>query len=277
METEYAIRQKRARLKDICGKFVYPWLVGLAKKNKEEKAFPLCLGDYYGNQLDKEVAEAVALLVPFNKNRAKYMTGLHNMLGDSPWEMVKNRAFLGLMGSQPLFKNLNLTRNTVVNILDWFWDTCYKKRIPLEYVVLGELGVIKPPHEVPLTSVAPVSGLRYKLGVLLAKMTLTDDFGVGMWSYFKPKNVPCPICVKQRKLLRAYYPICGVSLSDKDAGSIIDFIGFEKRIDFLYAYWEYERLAEKYGEELKSQEEKLLRWNNLDAIRFDLFVSCPEE
>ena len=68
-----------------------------------------------------------------------------------------------------------------------------------------------------------------------------------------------------------------MSLSDKDAGSIIDFIGFEKRIDFLYAYWEYERLAEKYGEELKSQEEKLLRWNNLDAIRFDLFVSCPEE
>lgn len=260
------MRQRKARLLDICQGYIYPWLVGLAGRNRKSGNFPLFLGDFYGSPKDKEVAEAAALLFPLEPGRDNYLMRMRNILGDNPRDMVESRAFVNYGGK--LRMSAFHSESVIFNVLDWIWETCCRDKVPLEYVVLGELGYVRPYHMTPLSAVFPLKDMKIKLELLLNKMSPIDGFGTGMWHFLDIGRLPCPMTKDVLKVMKAYFPIeNGMSESPSE---IIKFFGFERQCDFLYSVWEYERLRKQQKKEITAQEKMIHRWYKSARIMVNL-------
>lgn len=249
---DFRLAQRRARIKDLCGRHIYPWLVKLAERNKEQRNFPLFVGDYYDDIKDKEVAEAAALLIPFKDSRDKYLIELHNIIGDSPRKMIENRAFLHLAGKRGILRAPRLSGNAVIRALDWAWETCVRDKIPLEYAILGELGIINRRHTTPADDVFPQKDLKIKMGTLLFKMAAIES----LWDFLDIKDIPCPMTPESVRLAKAYYPIED-GVTNANMPDVIKFFGFKNTSDFMFCVWEYESLRKKYKSVMEHFERKI--------------------
>lgn len=266
---DYRLKQRQARLREMCGKYVYPWIIGLAEKYKQDGIYPLFLGDYYTERLDKETAEVVGLLIPI-RNPAKrdaYITELRNIIGHHPWEMICNRKFLHIAKLSTVLGNQGINGVTLFNLLDWFWEVCCQDKIPLEYVVLGELGIIKRYHKRSIREIIDFKDLNLRLQILLAKMTLCDGFGVGLWNFLPPEDVPCPMLDFVSRFLKSYYLIENGRLDEA-----IDFIGFKKPCDALFASMEYNRQKKENEKSFIAQEMRLKKWYKGCRLRYNFMV-----
>lgn len=262
---DYRLMQRQARIREMCGKYVYPWLKSLADENKRKQDFPLFLSDYYSDPKDKEVAEAVALLLPLGENREKYIIELRNILGDSPRDMVEKRAFFHLANRRGILRAPTLNGNYIINALDWTWETCVKDRIPLEYAVLGELGIINRQHTTPMSSVYPESNAVQKMEFILNKMTMID----GLWHFMEIDNLPCPLTAETMRILKVYYPIENGVTCD-NINSIIRFFGFERPVDFMFCVWEYEKLRKREKDKISAFELSIGKWYKKGAMKPDI-------
>lgn len=269
----YKIQRRQAKLKEICGKHVYPWLRDVGKKFKEFGAFPISLSDYYSDPMDKQIAEFFSLIIPEN-NKQKYITILYNQLGHSLWERIKNRDFLAFSDKGLVFGNTRLSRTKVYGLLDWLWEVCCVERVPLEYVVLGELGIVRRYHSAPLKGLVPTSFMTCRLETILAKMTLRDGFGCGLWHFLPEESLPCPLDEETYKVLSIFYPIKN-DRSREGASRIFSFMGFDRDIDFLYAAWGYLYIKKRNPEAAAAFEKKLNRWFKDLRIRENLKVELP--
>lgn len=272
---DYRTLRRRAKIKEICAKNVYPWLREVGEKFKRFGAYPLCLSDYYKDPMDKQVAEMVSLMIPPN-NRQKLLIHFFNILGDSLWERVKNRNFMEFAREGWISTAVCLNSSLLFNVLDWIWEACCAERVPPEYVILGEMGIITRHHRTPLEHVLPLQEMRYRLELLLAKMTLRDGFGVGLWEFLPEESIPCPFNSENKKVLSTFYPI----QRDMKAGNepnILSFMGFEKQIDFLYSAWGYQYLKKKEPRATSDFEKKLDKWRRSLLIRQNLRVEIPTD
>lgn len=270
----YRLERRKAKLDDVCSKYVYPWLRDVSTKAKAYGAYPLCLCDYYKDPLDKQAAELVCLPLPI-KGREKYIIELHNRFGTSLWDKITKRDFMELTKPGIMMQNPHLNNAVFFNLFDWIWEVCYEERVPFEYVVLGELDIIKPQHSRPLSTVCEIADLRLKLQMILVKMTLKDGYGTGLWEFFQEENLPCPLIESVREALSIFYPICNVK--EELMPEITSFIGFEKQIDFLYAAWGYQRLREAEPEITAAFERRLLGWSKSLMVRYNLKVPIPTD
>ena len=262
---DYRLMQRQARIREMCGKYVYPWLKSLADENKRKQNFPLFLSDYYSDPKDKEVAEAAALLLPLEKNRQKYLIELHNIIGDNPRNMVEKRAFFHLAGKHGILRVPSLNGNALIGVLDWTWETCIRDKIPLEYAILGELGIISRKHATPLADVCPNEDMRLKMELLLCKMTAID----GIWDFMDVENLPCPLTPQTMKILRAYSPIEN-SVTYDNAHNVINFLGFKKQVDFMFCTWEYESVRKKNKKIIDDFEKKIAKWYKMGLIKSNI-------
>lgn len=271
---DLGLKQRRARLYEMCGKNIYPWLVEVGEKVVRRGLFPMNLCDFYTDPVDKEVAGIIDLVMPIN-NKNGYIIETRNMLGGSLWELVKNRNFMFLTENRRILRNSALTTATIFNILDWVWEVTREDKVSLEYAVLGELGITRMFHKSPMAEVVPNKGdLHQKLEILLAKMTLKDGFGVGLWDSVEEESLACPYLPSVRKTLHAFYPISKRVPSDEVA-DIISFFGFKKQIDFLFSSWGYEYVTRHEPQATASFEKTLAKCYRKGYITYNREINIP--
>lgn len=266
---DYRRRQRELRLRELCSRFVYPWLVSLGGYAKDNGIYPLSLSDFYADPRDKEIAAVVEAVLPLSR-RESYITEVKNLLGSGLHERVLHRDFMDFSKNDMILSAMNFRTSQVYNILDWIWSAIVVDRIPLEYAVLGELDIIKRQHSEPLADVMDFTDQHLRLERVLAKMTLKGGYGCGQWDFLEESELPCPWSVEIRKMLKSYCPIPFMSEND-----MADFVGLPRRIDALYVYWGHEWLAQRHGTELEKFQRKLRRWYEPSKLRYDLRV--PEE
>ena len=271
----YRLERKKAKLDEICSKNVYPWLRDVGMKFKDFAAYPLCLSDYYKRPMDKQVAEVVSLLAP-QKGRDKYIMALYRLLGKSPWLKVRRRNFMELSSNKSTLKNPFLKDALIFNLLDWIWEVTCEDKVPLEYAILGELGIIKRHHKTPLKNVIDLSDMRYRLEMVLVKMTLRDGYGTGLWKFLQEEDLPCPLTNDVRKVMSVFYPIIR-GVNEENAPDILSFMGFEKQVDFLYSAWGYQYLRRHEPEATRAFENRLNKWSKSLYVKVNLGVGIPTD
>ena len=270
---DYKLERGKARLEDLCSKNVYPWLREMGEKFKAFGAYPLCLSDYYTDPMDKQVAETVGLLVPPTR-RDSHIMKLRKILGDSPWEKVRQRNFMELAERGRTMGFPFLRDSVLFNFLDWIWDVTCEDRVPLEYAILGELGIINRHHKTPLDSVFIHSDIRYRMEMLLVKMALQDGYGAGLWKFLPEEELPCPLDTETRRILALFYPIRG-GIKEETLNDVLSFLGYEKRVNFLYSAWGYRYLRRHEKESVKKFETKFKwLWKTM-MLRRDMPVDIP--
>lgn len=273
MEVDYRKQQRQTRLREICSKYVYPWLKEVGVKFKAFGAYPLCLSDYYTDSMDKQVAEVVSLMAPLIA-RDKYIMDLHRVLGTSPWNMVRKRDFLELLNDKTLSNSPSFNNRLLFNLLDWVWEVSCQDKVPLEYVILGELDIIKKHHKRSITEVLDSPDLKFKMENVLVKMSLRDGYGVGLWDFLPEDELPYPLDKEMLSVLKAFYPIPNGTKKD-EIPEALSFIGFDKKVDFLYAAWGYQFLRRHEPVATYKFEKKLKMWYNSLYIKYDLFADVP--
>lgn len=270
---DYKLERSKARLEELCSGNIYPWLREVGEKFKAFGAFPLCLSDYYADPMDKQVAEVVGLLVPQTR-RDTHIMKLRKILGDSPWEKVRQRNFMELTNNKLTMGFPFLNDSTLFNFLDWIWDVTCEDRVPLEYAILGELDIINRHHKTPLNDVFIHSDIKYRMEMLLVKMTLQDGYGTGLWQFLQEEDLPCPLNDEMRKILAIFYPVRG-SIKDETIPDVLSFLGYEKRVDFLYSAWGYQYLRRHEKDAVKRFETKFKWWWESMRLRSNLPVNIP--
>ena len=233
---------------------VFKWLIEIGKRFKERGVFPPSLCDFYTSQRDIEVAGIVELLFPDNERKISYILETKKILGASPWEMVRKRVFiyLGLpQNEKAILKNKNITTNTIFNVLDWVWMCAVNHNIPMEHVVKGERGIVRPAHIYPLSDIINVKNLKCRIDRLLAKMCMPDGFGNGMW-HIKEANLEFPLPINKDCFLSAFFKLRGDSDKDtlKRAARILEI----PILEMMYIEWGYEKIKKKHPQEIKRLE-----------------------
>lgn len=270
---DYRLKMREARLREICGRYVYPWLRAVGEKFKAFGAYPLCLSDYYSDPMDKQVAEVVSLVVS-PRNRDRHIMHLHSLLGGSPWEKVRSRDFMELSAGDTLFGVSTEKRHMLFNLLDWIWEVSCEDRVPLEYVILGEMGLIKRHHRRPLSSVIDYADMTLRMENVLVKMSLPDGYGAGLWHFVSHEDLPCPLDASTRRVLKIFYPL-PKGVNGDTLPHVLSFMGFERKVDFIYSAWGYLYLRRHEDEAVRAFEKKLGRWYGSLNVRYDLYADIP--
>ncbi len=252
---DYRKRQRQARLREICGMHVYPWLIELGDYAKENGIYPATFADLYPDPRDKEIAAVIDAMVPKSR-KGSYLMEFRNMLGMSLHDRVRRRDFLHLTDNAPILGAVSLRSSQLFNLLDWIWSVTVQDRVSLEYAVLGELGIIRRMHRMPMSEAMERKDQRYRLEMVLAKMTLRGGYGCGQWDYLEEDELPCPVDAAMKRLLRAYYPIYPVVPPQE----MIDFMGIKKPADMLYVSWGYDWIRKSRPIEVGKLEKKVARW-----------------
>ena len=255
MEIDYRKMQRQARLREMCGMEVYPWLRSLGEYARENAIYPLSLCDLYEEPRDKEIAAVIEALMPMSR-RDSYVTEFRNMLGASLHDRIERRDFMQFATQDTILGALSLKTSQLFNILDWIWSVKVADKVSLEYAVLGELGYIRKYHKMPLVDAMDFSDQRFRLEMSLVKMTLRDGYGCGLWDYLEEDELPCPVNADIKRMLKSYYPI--------DPGAtpqeMIEFIGIKKPVDTLYVYWGYTWAKKLHTKTIENLEKRLKRW-----------------
>ena len=259
------MQQRRRQLRDVGDRFAYPWIMEVGRRYKERGIFPLSLCDYYTTKEDIEIAAIVELLFPYAK-REQYILEVRNILGGNLWDMLKTRSFFKFSDVEYEDKLIlgypKLSVYRLFNVLDWVWGIMVEKRMPLDFALAVQKG-----KKEELEDVVDYKDFRYRYDMLLMKLATADGYGIGIWDRFK--RLSCPINEPMICVLRQFYPIETVTI--KNAQAIIRFLGFKRTIDFLYAYWGYERLRKTMPKEIAHFEQTFP--NRLTTLHKSSFTS----
>lgn len=252
MEIDYKKRQREARLKEICGKHVYPWLISLGGYAKKNGIYPMSFCDLYTDPRDKEIAAVIEIGIPM-KRREQYFTEYRNILGGSLYDKVMKRDFMELSDYDRILGAVLFSTHSLFNILDWVWSVTVESRVPLEHAILGELGITKKRHSLPITQAIDFSDLRYRMEMALAKMTLRDGYGCGLWDFLEEDELPLPVNAGMKRMLRSFYPI----VPPVEPQEMMRFMGIKKPKDMLYVYWGYEWAKKLHTSTVDSLQKKV--------------------
>ena len=263
---DLALRQKELKLKDLCARYVYPWLIELGEKAKKHNIMPLSLSDFYDNPKEIEVAAILDLALPVC-HKDNYVLILKNTLNGNLWEKATTRNFMEFNSTIPIMKKVERFR--VFNIFDWIWSVVERDKVSLEDAILAERGIIERRHKELLSNVVSLGDFEYRLDLLIARMTLN-----GIWATIDKAHLSCPLNSKARNLLRVMYPLTS-KIRPLDENYVIEFIGFKQPIDFMYAYLGYERVRALHPTLVNKFEKKLYKWWS-DKTHYDLWVNLPD-
>lgn len=254
-DKEYRHFQRERQMEGI-GKPVFRWLREIGNRFKDRGIFPPSLCDYYTAREDKETAAVVELLIPNTPKRISYTIELHKILGNSPWKMVRDRDFiyLGLpQNDRSILKNMHITASLIFNVLDWIWKCAVDLNIPLEHIMKGEKGIVRPAHMYPLREIIDNREMDYRVDMLMAKMCMPDGYGEGLWN-IKEDSLSYPFSKETKTFLSAFFSIRGDKEQEalKRAIRLLDV----PVLDMLYIEWGYMHLRRKYPEDTERMERR---------------------
>lgn len=236
----YAFIQRRNIMWEY-GEKVYLWLKEIGERYKASGNFPLFLTDYYSDADDIEIAGLVEMLIPTDYKRVVRVPILREILGDNPSKMLFERDFneYSMRAEERLFKGSKKFFSDLIILLDRIWYIKHDQQVPLEYAVLSELGLQKANNFRILETIGDTKKEREKLWLLLAKMTLKDGFGKGIWNSTPIEDLHCPELIGVKKLVNSFYFIRGASVKNDDMQDVIRFMGYDSPVEFLYTFWGY--------------------------------------
>lgn len=241
---------RRKQLAEV-SKYAWPWLRAVGDKVKEKGLFPLTLADMYQNNEDREVAVFLDLLIPWSATRTQYVIELRNIIGSTPSEMIRRRLFASIFSPEDNTKILNnpfLTHSVISQIMDWIWDKKYRQLKSMEYVATreyqGDIGLSES-----VKAFLPIQcDTGSRLAFLIAKMSLADGFGIGVWDKISPEYLPLPLTKDIVLLLRKFYKL--ESFTKSNVGEILQYMGWERPIEFIYTSWGIERMRHTMADDL---------------------------
>ena len=233
---------RRRQLTEI-GRYAFPWLIEAGKREKENGVFPVRLTDYYKKRDDVEVAGFVELLIPDGKSRERLILEIRSLIGDEPWKMVTDRLFLTMSPTDDEEQWLNkptLSKRDVMALMEWIYDVRVRKNESLEYVLQCEL----KGRRTDIGSLTDVIGksiaARQRMHLLMAEMTINDGFGKGLWTSIPVESLQCPLTNDVLLLLCHFYRL--EKIDESNVNEILEFIGFDRPVDFLYTTWAVMRM-----------------------------------
>lgn len=251
-DSDYKFIQKRRLLYDG-GQKLYEWLRNEGAEYKASNNIrPISLMDYYTTKEDIEIAAIVETLIPESLSlssykRMLYITELHNIIGDSPARLVRNRNFLHILPSKAmesiLGDTMGVQKSSLFNLLDWIWDILVKRNMPLELAFGISVGAIRNSNiDVPdITECINAKPNIDSINMCLLRLCTNGGVGKGLWSSIDAKDITCPTDAKLIKLVRMFYPLEQVRRDS--INEILSYIGFETPCEFVYSYWAlYDRM-----------------------------------
>lgn len=236
-----------------------PWLQELAQKYKECGEFPLMaltlLPSYYDSVQDKEVAAFAALLISDVENIGhttyEKVAAFRKMLGKSPWEWFEKREFVSLsLGKYQHGRTGGIENWKIARLMNKLWEEHFDKTTkPVENI--GQ--TIKLISDIQNCSYFDVltymladccvGNFFYKLRLLLMVLCSGGGFGISLWQNHNAQDIlRCPLTHDLRLFLQTWFP------NYRRYGSVdeaISLFGFEREIDFFYAYLGYKELQKR--------------------------------
>ncbi len=223
------------------------------------------MSDYYKEKKDIEVAAFLGLIIPLKtESRAQYVMELRYIIGDSPWDYLRNREFANLMLGKGLFVPNGISSTEFLRLLNVLWDIAISKQIPLEYVGLSASGYKRCSEGAYQVLSCIGSEAKAKMKAMTAILTLKDGMGRGIWASLQQEDISCPITRDMRNVLRVFYPL---SLNNESTDDVIRFLGFENPSEYIYSYLGYSSLRSAFPREIKHYED-LLRSRFSQTSRF---------
>lgn len=251
---------QRRRILSESGRCIFEWAREKGRGYKGRGVFPLSLTDYYGEARDVEVAAIVECMVPnpmdaTSTRRVEYITELHNLLGESPSRMVRERDFMHLLphtGLDGLLGRMGIQKSDLFNLLDWIWEVQNIGETLLKVAFLESAGLRRAGGRIPDLHDGRLSHELNPCAVRLAMMRLclTDGMGRNMWPV-PADALPCPLDGGVRRMLRQLYPVG--RFGEEDVDEILAYLGWDVPCEFVYVYL----ACQPYAEEMAVIGEKL--------------------
>ncbi len=224
---------RRRQLSEV-GRFAFPWLIDVGRSFKDRGVFPLSLTDYYKERDDIIIAGLVETLIPVGSHHDRIMMDVLSMLGDKPSDIVRKRLFVTMSppddDEQWLLLPI-LSKRDVISMLSWIYDVWSD----IENVVLCDLSGDYTGERSLLSIAGHNSKYIQRLRLFVARMTLCDGFGKGLWHNTPVDLLQCPLTDDVLWLLRHFYRL--EKVTPDNVNEILQYLGFELPVDFLYSVW----------------------------------------
>lgn len=214
----------------------YEWLIKVGQEWKKRGEFPIdrfSLMDYYHEPNDIEVAGYVSLLTTTNEKLFDQIIDLRDLLGDHPWQWMKERGFIVLADPETASQRIMGCRRTyadLFNLLDYVWGFYFNHGEP----------------RTTLSDIVPIQDEAYAMKMLKMRLYRKGGLGLGV----RPddgEELACPLTIPMLQLIRTFYPIAGqmgFALTVDNADDVLQFMGFDDPTEFLYTYQGYQRMLE---------------------------------
>lgn len=253
------------------------WMQELVDKYKERGEFPVIpmamLPSYYDSTFDKEVALFAALLI---KDEGEYVENVAHviesvqafkeMMGESPWEWFKHRAFVKLSLGRAQDKRTGGVVNwKIAKLMDRLWGEVFEGKYGEKgrYGIYGLIDKMARVHRCSyfgvLTALVEDCGVGnyfYKLRMLLMVACSGDGFGLSLWENHNFQEL-CPITSGLRQFLKMWMPdynrIGGVD-------EAISLFGLRGKCDFFYAWLGWKNLQKRNPKGCSLYATTYLRW-----------------
>ena len=243
---EMLLMTRRRQLSEV-GRFAFPWLVDVAKTFKGRGVFPLSLTDYYQNPDDIVIAGLVETLIPDGQHHDRLIMEILQMLGEHPSEIVRKRLFITMSPPDDDEQWLLipfLSKRDVVQMLGWIYDNWQG----IEQAVLQELSG----EHIGTYSLLDIGNNSFsfiqRLHLQIARLTLKDGFGKGLWSFTHTDELQCPLTDDVCWLLRHFYRL--EKLTPNNVNEILQYIGFDIPVEFLYTVCGVKEMRRKHRNEI---------------------------
>lgn len=230
LEMERAIRSNSISQHWVYAtKYIRPWLHELSKRYKDRGEFPpyavRLLPLYYTEPRDKEVAVLASILINERGNVASRVADFRMMLGDSPYDWLRSRAYT----------NLGLG-----NKMDLMTGKCVNRRIA-EYFDLLHDNWAERQEKLPMIikSVFQKQFCYERLNTLRLVLGAPDGLGLDLWATMPP-GPQCPLTSDAKTLLVSFFPDYRRYGTPDEA---IRLFGFDRDSDFLYAALAWKELC----------------------------------
>lgn len=224
---------RRRQLSEV-GRFAFPWLIDVGRRFKERGVFPLSLTDYYTKREDIIIAGLVESLIPSGNHHDRVMMDVLALLGNNPFDIVRKRLFVTMSPPDddehwllvPVF-----SKRDIAQALSWTYDAWQD----IERALLDEFnGDYNGEH-----SIFDICNggfqFRQRLRMSIARLTLRDGFGKGVWDSTSADMLQCPLTDDVLWLLRHFYRL--EKVTPDNVNEILQYLGFEIPVDFLYSVW----------------------------------------
>jgi hypothetical protein len=263
-------------------RFLRPWVIRLAKCYKECGDYvihPFILADLYNDERDMEIALIASLLIDENKDIYAQVSGLKNVLGESPFDWYVSRRFAVYDSGDPYAKvdGTEIRFSHLSSLFHRLWDiegcAYFDKDVDetnirryfihdkdLEDVVREDvINNGDTPFMSLLSRLNGVKGVKrwyWNLNFMLIRLFRRDGFGLGLWGDGNQK-LQCPVNRDLERFLGTLFP------NYRRYGTIedgISLIGFEDSVDFLYAYYGFKKLCAEKPKECQTFATTYRKW-----------------